>query len=41
VNGKRLKNAEELRTATAKAKGTVALLVKRGDQSIFVPIELG
>jgi len=41
VNGKRLKNAEELRTATAKAKGTVALLVKRGEQSIFVPIELG
>jgi serine protease Do len=41
VNGKRLKNAEELRAATAKAKGTVALLVKRGDQSIFVPIELG
>ena len=41
VNGKRLKNAEELRSATAKAKGTVALLVKRGDQSIFVPIELG
>jgi serine protease Do len=40
VNGKRLKSAEELRAATAKAKGTVALLVKRGDQSIFVPIEL-
>jgi serine protease Do len=40
VNGKRLKSAEELRSATAKAKGTVALLVKRGDQSIFVPIEL-
>jgi serine protease Do len=40
VNGKRLKTAEELRSATAKAKGTVALLVKRGDQSIFVPIEL-
>jgi serine protease Do len=40
VNGKRVKSAEELRSATAKAKGTVALLVKRGDQSIFVPIEL-
>jgi serine protease Do len=40
VNGKRLKSAEELRSATAKAKGTVALLVKRGDQSIFVPIEM-
>jgi serine protease Do len=41
VNGKRLKSVEELRSATAKAKGTVALLIKRGDQSIFVPIELG
>ena len=40
VNGKRLKSVEELRSATAKAKGVVALLVKRGDQSIFVPIEL-
>ncbi|HEY7664557.1 MAG TPA: DegQ family serine endoprotease [Xanthobacteraceae bacterium] len=41
VNGKRVKNLEELRTAAAKAKGSVALLVKRGDQSIFVPIEIG
>ena len=41
VNGKRLKSVEELRSATAKSKGTVALLIKRGDQSIFVPIELG
>jgi len=40
VNGKRVKSAEELRSATVKAKGMVALLVKRGDQSIFVPIEL-
>ena len=41
VNGKRVKNVEELRTAAAKAKGSVALLVKRGDRSIFVPIEIG
>ena len=40
VNGKRVKSTEELRSAAAKAKGTVALLVKRGDRSIFVPIEL-
>jgi len=40
VNGKRLKSVAELRSATAKAKGTVALLVKRGDQSIFVPIDV-
>src|SRR5262249_50566475 len=41
VNGKKLKSVDELRAATSKAKGTVALLVKRGDQSIFVPIEIG
>jgi serine protease Do len=40
VNGKRVKTAEELRSAAAKTKGTLALLVKRGDQSIFVPIEV-
>ena len=40
VNGKRVKSTEELRSAAAKAKGTVALLVKRGEQSIFVPIEI-
>src|SRR5262245_19907641 len=39
VNGKQVKSAEELRSAAAKAKGNVAVLVKRGDQSIFVPIE--
>jgi len=41
VNGKRVKSVAELRTAAAKAKGSVALLVKRGEQSIFVPIEVG
>jgi len=41
VNGKRVKSVAELRTAAAKAKGSVALLVKRGEQSIFVPIEIG
>ncbi|MFL6570831.1 MAG: Do family serine endopeptidase, partial [Burkholderiales bacterium] len=40
VNGKRLKSVAELRSATVKAKGTVALLVKRGEQSIFVPVEI-
>ena len=40
VNGKRVKTAQELRSAAAKTKGTLALLVKRGDQSIFVPIEI-
>ena len=41
VNGKPVKSAEELRSATAKSKGNVALLVKRGEASIFVPIEIG
>jgi serine protease Do len=41
VNGRPVKNAEELRSATANAKGTVALLVKRGDASMFVPLEIG
>ena len=41
VNGRPVKSVEELRAAAEKAKGTLALLVKRGDASIFVPIEMG
>ena len=41
VNGKPVKTANDLQSAAAKAKGTLAVLVKRGDQSIFVPIEIG
>ena len=41
VNGKRVKSVDELRAATEKAKGTVALLVRRGDASLFVPIDVG
>jgi serine protease Do len=41
INGKPVKSVAELRSAAAKGKGTVALLVKRGDASIFVPIEIG
>jgi serine protease Do len=41
VNGKRVKSVEELRAAAEKAKGTVALLVKRGDASLFVAVEVG
>ena len=40
VNGKPLKSAEELKSAVRGAK-TVALLVKRDDASIYVPVELG
>jgi hypothetical protein len=31
---------EELRAAAEKAKGSVALLVRRGDASLFVPVEV-
>jgi serine protease Do len=41
VNGKPVKSVEDLRVAADKAKGNVAVLIKRGEQSIFVPIEIG
>ena len=41
VNGKPVKSAQELRAAAENAKGTLALLVRRGDSSIFVPVEVG
>ena len=40
VNGKAVKSAEDLKAATKDAKMT-ALLVKRDDARIFVPVELG
>ncbi|HKU46387.1 MAG TPA: Do family serine endopeptidase [Burkholderiales bacterium] len=41
INGRAVKSPAELRAAAEKAKGTVALLVRRGDDSIFVPVEVG
>jgi serine protease Do len=41
VNGKPVKSTEELRAAAENAKGTVALLVRRGEASLFVPVEVG
>src|SRR4051812_36989721 len=41
VNGTPVKSVDDLRRAADKAKGTVALLVKRGEASIFLPIEIG
>src|SRR6185503_8020790 len=41
VNGKPVKSVEELRAVADKAKGAVAILVRRGEDSIFVPIEIG
>jgi serine protease Do len=40
VNGKRVKSTGELKAAIKDAK-TTALLVKRNDAQIFVPVELG
>jgi serine protease Do len=41
VNGRRVDSVEQLRQAAGKAKGTVALLVQRGDAQIFVPVPVG
>ncbi len=41
VNGTPVKSAEDLRRLAAQSKDSIALLVRRGDQSIFVPLELG
>jgi serine protease Do len=40
VNGKAVKNIDELKSATRDLK-TMALLVKRNDARIFVPVDLG
>lgn len=41
ANGTPIKSVEELRKLTSASKGTIALLVQRGDARIFVPIHLG
>jgi serine protease Do len=41
VNGQAVKSVEELRAVIAKAKDNVALLIKRGEATVFVPIDLG
>jgi serine protease Do len=41
VNGTPVKSVEDLRKLVSNAKDSVALLVRRGDASIFVPIEIG
>jgi serine protease Do len=41
VNGTPVRSPDDLRKQVDKAKGSVALLVRRGDASIFVPIEIG
>jgi len=41
VNGKPVKSVADLRAAVEKAKGSVALLIRRGEASLFVPVEIG
>lgn len=41
VNGEKIDSVEELRALIAKHNKRVALLILRGDQRIFVPINLG
>ncbi len=41
VNGAPVRSVDDLRKLAAKAKDSIALLVRRGDQSIFVPLDLG
>jgi serine protease Do len=41
VNGVPVTSVEQLRSLVEKAKGTVALLVRRGEASIYVPVNLG
>ena len=41
VNNMPVTSVEQLRSLVEKAKGTVALLVRRGDASIYVPVDVG
>lgn len=41
INGVPVKNIEQVRAAVAKSEKSVALLIQRGDNKIFVPVNLG
>ena len=41
VNGKAVQTVEQVREIVAKSGKSVALLIQRGDQRIFVPVRLG
>ena len=41
VNGVSVKNIEQVRAVVAKSDKSVALLIQRGDNKIFVPVNLG
>ena len=41
VNGTAVKSVEQVRAAVAKSSKSVALLIQRGEEKIFVPVRLG
>jgi serine protease Do len=41
LNGKAVTSVDELRKLAASAKGSIALLVQRGAERVFVPLDLG
>ena len=41
ANGATITSAEDLKGAVEKSKGHIALLIKRGDQRLFVPVRVG
>jgi predicted metalloprotease with PDZ domain len=41
VNGRPVKNIDEVRDVVGKAGKSVALLIQRGDEKIFIPVRLG
>ncbi|HWI81033.1 DegQ family serine endoprotease [Ramlibacter sp.] len=41
VNGTPARNVEQVRSVVAKADKSVALLIQRGDEKIFVPVRIG
>ena len=41
VNGQAVRDIEQVRSVVAKAEKSVALLIQRGDEKIFVPVRLG
>jgi len=41
ANGATITGVDDLRSAVEKSKGHIALLVKRGDSQIFIPVRIG
>jgi serine protease Do len=41
VNGKAVNSVEQVRDAVGKSSKSVALLIQRGDEKIFIPVRIG